>query len=94
MADSAARKQAPDPAPIYRTAPHNIEAEQALIALLAPNGTHDYHEALALREAIIGILQVPAVIDHGIAAIGDPGFADAGQAGADVDLDLRIGIGA
>src|SRR5215468_5865117 len=42
MADSAARKQAPDPAPIYRTAPHNIEAEQALIGAILVNNEAYY----------------------------------------------------
>jgi replicative DNA helicase len=35
--DSAARKQAPEPAPSYRTAPHNIEAEQALLGAILIN---------------------------------------------------------
>jgi replicative DNA helicase len=42
MADSAARKQVPDPAPIYRTAPHNIEAEQALIGAILVNNEAYY----------------------------------------------------
>src|SRR5712691_1962673 len=35
--DSAARKQAEQPAPQYRTAPHNIEAEQALLGAILVN---------------------------------------------------------
>ena len=31
IADSTARKQVEEPAPLYRSAPHNIEAEQALL---------------------------------------------------------------
>jgi replicative DNA helicase len=42
MADSAARKQVPEPAPIYRTAPHNIEAEQALIGAILVNNEAYY----------------------------------------------------
>src|ERR1700757_4141106 len=42
MADSAARKQLPEPAPIYRTAPHNIEAEQALIGAILVNNEAFY----------------------------------------------------
>jgi replicative DNA helicase len=42
MADSAARKQVPEPAPIYRTAPHNIEVEQALIGAILVNNEAYY----------------------------------------------------
>src|ERR1700756_134257 len=35
--DSAARKQAPEPAAVYRLAPHNIEAEQALLGAILVN---------------------------------------------------------
>src|ERR1700736_6633986 len=35
--DSTARKQAPDPASAYRAAPHNIEAEQALLGAVLVN---------------------------------------------------------
>jgi replicative DNA helicase len=42
MAESAARKQLPEPAPIYRTAPHNIEAEQALIGAILVNNEAYY----------------------------------------------------
>src|SRR2546423_13955510 len=35
--DSTARKQVPESAPLYRTAPHNIEAEQALIGAILVN---------------------------------------------------------
>jgi replicative DNA helicase len=42
MADSAARKQAPEPAPTYRTAPHNIEVEQALIGAILVNNEAYY----------------------------------------------------
>ena len=42
MADSAARKQLPEPAPIYRTAPHNIEVEQALIGAILVNNEAYY----------------------------------------------------
>jgi replicative DNA helicase len=42
MADSAARKQTPDAVPLYRTAPHNIEAEQALIGAILVNNEAFY----------------------------------------------------
>src|ERR1700690_65117 len=35
--DSALRKQADEPAPLYRSAPHNIEAEQALLGAVLVN---------------------------------------------------------
>jgi replicative DNA helicase len=35
--ESAARKAAPQPEPLYRTAPHNIEAEQALLGAILVN---------------------------------------------------------
>jgi replicative DNA helicase len=35
--DSTARRQAPEPLPTYRTAPHNIEAEQALLGAILVN---------------------------------------------------------
>src|SRR5260370_8184507 len=35
--DSTARKQAGEPAPPYRAAPHNIEAEQALLGAILVN---------------------------------------------------------
>jgi len=37
LADSTARKQAEEPAPLYRSAPHNIEAEQALLGAILVN---------------------------------------------------------
>jgi len=42
LADSAARKPAPDPVPAYRTAPHNIEAEQALLGAILVNNEAYY----------------------------------------------------
>src|SRR5215469_10429488 len=42
LADSTARKQVEEPAPLYRSAPHNIEAEQALLgAILVNNDAFD-----------------------------------------------------
>ena len=38
LADSTARKQVAEPAPLYRSAPHNIEAEQALLVVDAHHG--------------------------------------------------------
>lgn len=42
LADSTARKQAAEPAPLYRTAPHNIEAEQALLGAILVNNEAFY----------------------------------------------------
>ena len=41
-ADSAARKQVDDPAPTFRSAPHNIEAEQALLGAILVNNEAFY----------------------------------------------------
>src|SRR5919109_1284878 len=40
--DSTARKLAPDAEPLYRTAPHNIEAEQALLGAILVNNEAFY----------------------------------------------------
>ena len=40
--DSAARKQVEEPAPLYRSAPHNIEAEQALLGAILVNNEAFY----------------------------------------------------
>src|SRR6187397_240946 len=42
LADSTARKQAEEPAPLYRSAPHNIEAEQALLGAILVNNEAYY----------------------------------------------------
>src|SRR5687767_1324612 len=42
LLDSAARKPGPDPVPSYRTAPHNIEAEQALLGAVLVNNEAYY----------------------------------------------------
>ena len=42
LQESAARKGAPEAAPIFRTAPHNIEAEQALIGAILVNNEAFY----------------------------------------------------
>src|SRR4030081_2989589 len=42
LADSTARKQVAEPAPLYRSAPHNIEAEQALIGAILVNNEAFY----------------------------------------------------
>src|SRR5947199_5027488 len=42
FADSTARRPAPEPAPVYRIAPHNIEAEQALLGALLVNNEAFY----------------------------------------------------
>src|SRR2546421_1655082 len=42
LADSTARKHAPEPVPVYRTAPHNIEAEQALLGAILVNNEAFY----------------------------------------------------
>jgi replicative DNA helicase len=42
LQDFTARKNAPDAAPLYRTAPHNIEAEQALLGAILVNNEAFY----------------------------------------------------
>src|SRR5258707_4861852 len=42
LLDSTARRQAPEPVPIYRIAPHNIEAEQALLGAILINNEAFY----------------------------------------------------
>src|SRR5688572_26104020 len=42
LIDSTARKQAADQAPLYRLAPHNIEAEQALLGAILVNNEAYY----------------------------------------------------
>ncbi|MBV9954035.1 MAG: replicative DNA helicase, partial [Pseudolabrys sp.] len=41
-ADSAARKQVESPAPAFRSAPHNLEAEQALLGAILVNNEAFY----------------------------------------------------
>ena len=42
LIDSTARRQAPEPEPLYRSAPHNVEAEQALLGALLVNNEAFY----------------------------------------------------
>src|SRR6476469_1865434 len=42
LADSTARKQVEEPAPLYRSAPHNIEVEQALLGAILINNEAFY----------------------------------------------------
>src|SRR5580765_660707 len=42
LADSTARKQVDEPAPLYRSAPHIIEAEQALLGAILVNNDAFY----------------------------------------------------
>src|SRR4026208_976973 len=42
IADSTARKQVEEPAPLYHSAPHNIEAEQALLGAILVNNEAFY----------------------------------------------------
>src|SRR5438309_8808064 len=42
LADSTARKQVEEPAPLYRSAPHNIEAEQGLLGAILVNNDAFY----------------------------------------------------
>src|SRR5262252_2515254 len=42
QADSTVRKLVPEPAPLYRSAPHNIEAEQALLGAILVNNEAFY----------------------------------------------------
>ncbi len=49
--DSTARKQLPEVAPLYRAAPHNIEAEQALIGAILVNNEAFYRVSDFLEPA-------------------------------------------
>ena len=40
--DSALRKQVEEPAPLFRSAPHNIEAEQGLLGAILVNNEAFY----------------------------------------------------
>jgi replicative DNA helicase len=51
LADSTARKQVAEPAPLYRSAPHNIEAEQALLGAILVNNEAFYRVSDFLEPA-------------------------------------------
>src|SRR5580765_611022 len=51
IADSTARKQVEEPAPLYRSAPHNIEAEQALLGAILVNNEAFYRVSDFLEPA-------------------------------------------
>src|SRR6266571_2616333 len=51
LADSTARKQVEEPAPPYRSAPHNIEAEQALLGAILVNNEAFYRVSDFLEPA-------------------------------------------
>ena len=51
LADSTARKQAEEPASLYRSAPHNIEAEQALLGAILVNNEAFYRVSDFLEPA-------------------------------------------
>src|SRR6187551_1472325 len=51
LADSTARKQAEEPAPLFRSAPHNIEAEQALLGAILVNNEALYRVSDFLEPA-------------------------------------------
>ena len=51
LADSTARKQVEEPAPLYRSAPHNIEAEQALLGAILVNNEAFYRVSDFLEPA-------------------------------------------
>ena len=51
LADSTARKQAEEPAPLFRSAPHNIEAEQALLGAILVNNEAFYRVSDFLKPA-------------------------------------------
>src|SRR6476646_7617514 len=51
LADSTARKQVEEPAPLYRSAPHNIEAEQALLGAILVNNEALYRVSDFLEPA-------------------------------------------
>src|SRR6201993_4806192 len=49
--ESTARKPADEPAPLYRSAPHNIEAEQALLGAILVNNEAFYRVSDFLEPA-------------------------------------------
>src|SRR4029079_7899963 len=51
LADSTARKQAEEPAQLYRSAPHNIEAEQSLLGAILVNNEALYRVSDFLEPA-------------------------------------------
>jgi replicative DNA helicase len=51
LADSTARKQVEEPASLYRSAPHNIEAEQALLGAILVNNEAFYRVSDFLEPA-------------------------------------------
>jgi replicative DNA helicase len=51
LADSTARKQVEEPRPLYRSAPHNIEAEQALLGAILVNNEAFYRVSDFLEPA-------------------------------------------
>src|SRR5438309_2450909 len=51
LADSTARKQVEEPAPLYRSAPHNIEAEQGLLGAILVNNEAFYRVSDFLEPA-------------------------------------------
>jgi replicative DNA helicase len=51
LLDSTARRYQPEPAPAYRTAPHNIEAEQALLGAVLVNNEAFYRVSDFLEPA-------------------------------------------
>ena len=51
LADSTARKQVAEPASLYRSAPHNIEAEQALLGAILVNNEAFYRVSDFLEPA-------------------------------------------
>src|SRR5258708_12533555 len=67
--DSTARKQAPEPASAYRMAPHNIEAEHALLGAILGNNealyrVSDFLEPLHFFEPIH-----QQIYDHGLSLV-------------------------
>ena len=51
LADSTARKQVEEPAQLYRSSPHNIEAEQALLGAILVNNEAFYRVSDFLEPA-------------------------------------------
>ena len=51
LADSTARKQAEEPAQLFRSAPHNVEAEQALLGAILVNNEAFYRVSDFLEPA-------------------------------------------
>ena len=88
--DSALRKQVTQPAQEFRSAPHNIEAEQALLGAILVNNEAYYRVSDFLKSAIL-----PAAERNGFMVAegtGDELFAQQIE-GGDHRVGRRVGTG-